>query len=96
MDETIKVEVAYALPERQWLRTVVVPVGVTVAYAISASGLADEIPDLALDPARIGIFGNLVSPDTLLREGDRVEIYRPLQIDPKESRRRRAQASDND
>jgi uncharacterized protein len=96
MAETISVEVAYALPERQWLRTVVVPAGATVAHALGVSGLADEIPDLALDPARLGIFGTLVSPDTLLRAGDRVEIYRPLQIDPKESRRRRAQVGGND
>lgn len=87
MAETIRVEVAYADPQRQVLRTVAVAAGSTVADAIAASGILAQLPGFV--PAGIGIFGRLVEPDTLLRDGDRVELYRPLQIDPKQARRNR-------
>lgn len=87
MAETIRVEVAYADPQRQVLRTVAVAAGSTVADAMAASGILAQLPGFV--PAGIGIFGRLVEPDTLLRDGDRVELYRPLQIDPKQARRNR-------
>ena len=86
----ITVWVAYALPDRQWLREVMLPAGSTVEQAIAVSGVTAEFP--AIDPptAALGIFGRPASLSTELREGDRVEIYRPLNADPKETRRRRA------
>jgi uncharacterized protein len=54
------------------------------------SGIAAQLGVSGIDPARIGVFGRVVSSTTLLRDGDRVEIYRALKIDPKEARRRRA------
>jgi putative ubiquitin-RnfH superfamily antitoxin RatB of RatAB toxin-antitoxin module len=87
MAETIRVEVAYADPQRQVLLAVAVAAGSTVTDAIAASGILAQLPGFV--PAGIGIFGRLVEPDTLLRDGDRVELYRPLQIDPKQARRNR-------
>lgn len=86
----VRVQVCYALPEHQWLCDVLLPEGATLLQAVQASGLLQEVPGLVLDPARVGIHGKLKAPDTVLRDRDRVEIYRPLIADPKESRRRRA------
>ncbi|QNK00938.1 RnfH family protein [Dyella telluris] len=90
MADRMTVEVVYATPAQRWLREVSLPVGSTVAEAIEASGLAREVPGLVVDPARLGVFSRKVTPDQLVGEGDRVEIYRPLMLDPKEARRRRA------
>ena len=87
MAETIRVEVAYADPQRQFLRTVEVVAGSSAADAIAASGILAQLPGFV--PAGIGIFGQRVEPDTRLRDGDRVELYRPLRIDPKQARRNR-------
>ena len=89
MADTIAVEVAYAEPVRQLLRKVEIAANSTVAEAIDASGIEAELP-AGFEPAGFGIFGRVVTPETRLRDGDRVEIYRPLQADPKEARRRRA------
>ena len=62
----------------------------TVRAAIEASGVLNDFPDIELTRNRVGIFSKLAQLDTPLRDGDRVEIYRPLQVDPKEARRRRA------
>ena len=83
-NEQMKVEVVYAQPETAEVRSVQVPAGATVADAVAASGLQGSV---------FGVFGKQVLPTHPLREGDRVEIYRPLQIDPKEARRRRARKS---
>ena len=90
MAEQVTVEVVFAEPSQRWLRKVTLPSGSTVAQAIDASGVARDIPGLVVDPARLGIFSRKVGPEHVLGEGDRVEIYRPLTIDPKEARRRRA------
>ena len=89
---SMQVEVAYALPEQQYLIAVDVPAGATVEQAIEASGLLEKCPEL--DPAsmRVGIFSELAGLQTPLSSGDRVEIYRPLQVDPKAQRRERARA----
>ena len=84
----LSIEVVYALPGRQVLRRVALPEGSSVEDAIRASGLLGEF--LEIDPARVGIHGKPVSLDTALRDRDRVELYRPLRIDPKEARRTRA------
>jgi len=92
MAETIRVEVAYALPEKQKIFTLNVPAGTTMLEAVNLSPVQAEFPDLNLAEAKFGIFGKAVrAPDTeVLREGDRVEIYRPLIIDPKQARANRA------
>ncbi len=86
----MRVEVAYARPDRQRLVTVELAAGATARDAVRASGLVDEFPEIDVERARLGVFGRACADDTVLRAGDRVEIYRPLQIDPKEARRRRA------
>jgi uncharacterized protein len=86
---TLRVEVAYALPDAQALIPLEVEDGTTAGQAIELSGILLRFPDLVVARGRVGIFGKSVDPDTVLREGDRVEIYRPLVADPKEARRRR-------
>ncbi|MEO6800920.1 MAG: RnfH family protein [Rhodanobacter sp.] len=83
--EVIHVDVASQVV-RRWAK---VPAGSTVMQAIAACGIAPMLPVAAVDPARLGIFGRKVTPDELLHDGDRVEIYRPLVLDPREARRRR-------
>ena len=78
------------MPERQELIALEVLSGSTLADAIAQSGVIEIFEDFELDPARIGIFGQKAHPEQVLREGDRVEIYRPLIADPKEVRRQRA------
>lgn len=89
-DAVMRVEVVYALPDRQWQVECQLPLTATVGDAIRASGLLAQFPQLNPGGSRLGIFGRLATLDTPLRAGDRVEIYRPLQADPKEGRRRRA------
>jgi putative ubiquitin-RnfH superfamily antitoxin RatB of RatAB toxin-antitoxin module len=90
-DQTsIRVEVVLAMPERQDLLVLEVATGSTLADAIAQSGLLEMFENFELDLEKIGIFGQKTSPDQVLREGDRVEIYRPLIADPKEVRRQRA------
>jgi len=90
MAERIAVEVVCATPERQLLCRVSLPVGSTALQAVQQSGILQELPEVAFDPSRLGIFSRRVEADELLKDGDRVEIYRPLTIDPKDARRRRA------
>jgi putative ubiquitin-RnfH superfamily antitoxin RatB of RatAB toxin-antitoxin module len=90
MQNEIMVEVAYALPKEQLIIPVRVPVGTTAEDAIKLSGILQKFPDIDLAANKFGIFGKLTKPDTVLRELDRVEIYRPLIADPKEVRRQRA------
>jgi putative ubiquitin-RnfH superfamily antitoxin RatB of RatAB toxin-antitoxin module len=91
MADTILVEIAYAEPHRQILRKVEIAANSTVADAIRASGILGLLP-AGFAAAGIGIFGRIVTPAAPLRAGDRIELYRPLQADPKDSRRRRARA----
>ena len=91
-DLSIRVEVVYALPDRQALLSLEVPQGTTVMEAIEASGIRDRFDEIDLDEKRLGIFGRRTTADTVLKDGDRVEIYRPLIADPKEVRRARAAA----
>ncbi|MBT8059081.1 MAG: RnfH family protein [Gammaproteobacteria bacterium] len=86
----INVEVAYATPEKQRIVTLTVEDGCTVEQAIKRSNIREEFPDLEVNPEAVGIFSRKVSLDQRLRNGDRVEIYRSLIADPKESRRARA------
>ena len=88
--QSIQVEVVLATPGRQELVSLEIATGSTLAEAIARSGLPDMFEGFELDLARVGIFGVKTSPEQILRDGDRVEIYRPLIADPKEVRRQRA------
>jgi putative ubiquitin-RnfH superfamily antitoxin RatB of RatAB toxin-antitoxin module len=84
------VEVAYALPDNQSLVSLEVEKGTTLKEAIEASGILDSFEQIDLTKDRVGIFSKFATLDTVLREKDRVEIYRPLIADPKQVRKERA------
>ncbi|WP_051074742.1 MULTISPECIES: RnfH family protein [unclassified Thioalkalivibrio] len=86
----IRVEVAYARPDRQVILPLVVPEGTTVDTALRQSEIELQFPEIDLENAKVGIFGKITRRDTVLRPRDRIEIYRPLIADPKEVRRQRA------
>jgi len=90
MSDKINIEVVYALPGEQILLKQAVASGTTVADAIQAGGILQKYPEIDLAVNKLGIFGKLTQADTVLRDKDRVEIYRPLIADPKEVRRKRA------
>lgn len=90
MSSEMLVEVAYALPQQQVIIPVKVSEGATAEQAVQASGILKKFPEIDLAQNKLGIFGKLTKNDTVLRERDRVEIYRPLIADPKEVRRQRA------
>lgn len=87
----MKVEVVYALPESQMLVPLDVVEGTTAEQAIRLSGILTDYPEIDLNDCKIGIFSKLCELNTELRELDRVEIYRPLLVDPKEVRRKKAE-----
>ncbi len=93
MASSLTVEVVYALSDVQEVRTVRLAAEATVADAIDASGLLEKFPDIDLTRHAVGIYGARVRLSDRVSDGDRVEIYRPLQADPKEMRRRRAASS---
>ena len=88
--DPIVVEVVYALPDNQVLKRLDVPEGTSVAQAIAFSDITTQFPEIDLNKNKFGIFGKLTKSATILRHQDRVEIYRPLIIDPKDARRKRA------
>lgn len=88
--ERIRVEVALGLPSRQAIVVVELEAGESVARAVEASGLRERFPEVDHTDLVFAVFGHRVTADALLVEGDRVEILRPLQVDPKEARRLRA------
>jgi putative ubiquitin-RnfH superfamily antitoxin RatB of RatAB toxin-antitoxin module len=87
---TLRISVCYALPKDSFLVTLDVGTGSTIADAITASSVLVRFPEIDLARHKVGLFGKLRPMDTAVRDGDRIEIYRPLQADPMESRRRRA------
>ena len=87
----LNVSVCYALPGHVWLRELRLPDGATVADALAASGFTQAFPVVQPWERGVGVFGRAAEPQSRLAEGDRVEIYRGLSFDPKESRRRRAE-----
>jgi hypothetical protein len=89
----VVVEVAYARPERQWVVGVRWRDGMTALEAVEASGLLRDLVELRQDDLVLGVYGQRVAPGRLLQAGDRVEIYRPLRFDPRDARRKAAQAS---
>jgi putative ubiquitin-RnfH superfamily antitoxin RatB of RatAB toxin-antitoxin module len=92
--ETLAVEVAYALPHEQVVIALHVPAGATIGDAIARSGIRERFPEIDWSRNRVGVFGKLRDLDSALEEGNRVEIYRPLRIDPKEARRLRQKQLD--
>lgn len=96
--DLITVEVAYALPHKQKIISLLVEPGTTALQAAERSAINQHFPEIDLTTAKMGIFGQALGSKGLdsaasyiLREGDRVEIYRPLSSDPKEARRKRAE-----
>ena len=86
----MEVEVVYALPQGEDAVKVRLPPGATAAEAVRASGILSRHPEIDLARNKLGVYGAAVEPAARLADGDRVEIYRPLALDPKEARRRRA------
>jgi hypothetical protein len=90
MSEEISVEVVYALPRKQEVLSLRIRSGALVSEAIARSGILRDFPEIDLASAKVGIYGKQVKLDAVLRDKDRIEIYRPLIADPKEVRRKRA------
>lgn len=89
---TLAIQVCYALPEGESaVSELSMAVGVTVREAIYASGLLQRFPEINLDSQKVGVFGKIRSLDDTLVNLDRVEIYRPLKVDPKVARQRRVE-----
>jgi len=84
------IEVAYALEKEQTLLSLEVDEGTTLKQAVEISGILDKYPQINLKIDKTGIFGKIAKLDVVLREKDRVEIYRPLIADPKKVRKERA------
>ncbi len=91
MSDKINIEVVYALPHEQTLLKLQMPQHSTVAEAITLSGIMKKNPDIDLEKNKLGIYGKLTKADAVLRDKDRIEVYRPLFADPKEVRRKRAE-----
>lgn len=93
----IGIEVAWAEPGRHWLRKLSVPAGTTARQAVVQSGIDGQLPEVDVQGAPLGIFSRKLDgrqqplpEEYVVQPGDRVEIYRPLEIDPKQARRQRA------
>lgn len=89
-EDNLHVQVCYAKPDRILMLDVQLMEGATLEQAIHQSGLLAQAPEIDLSTWRVGIFGKLKALDTILRDRDRIEIYRALIADPKDARRRRA------
>lgn len=90
MTTTISVELVFVTPESEAFRELEMPDGATVADAIELSGLASDFPDYAVSELPVGVWGRRVSRSQVLQDGDRVEVYRELRVDPMDARRLRA------
>ncbi|MFK8329602.1 RnfH family protein [Pseudomonas sp. BJa5] len=91
-ERRLPVEVVYATAEQQWLLALDVAPGTTLREAVRLSGIAGQVPGLDVEACPLGIFGKVVSDaeQQAVSEGDRIELYRPLLVDPKEVRKQRA------
>ncbi|MDC0182622.1 RnfH family protein [Nitrosomonadales bacterium] len=90
MTDKIMIEVSYALPKKQIIIPILVTKDISVKEAIELSGIIKKFKEIDLSLNQVGIFGKLTTLDKILRDRDRIEIYRPLIADPKEIRRKRA------
>jgi len=93
MSANLSIDVCYALPDTQTLISIEVAPGATVQQAIDASGILARHPEIDLGRLKVGVFGKIKPLDTVLADHDRVEIYRPLIVDPKMARQRRVDKS---
>ena len=91
--QTLSCEVAYARPDRQFVIPLTLPPGTTAREALLRSGIAELCREILPDTAVLGVYGRVVSADHVLREGDRLEIYRPLAADPRAARRERVRTT---
>lgn len=91
MSARLSIEVCYASPDGQTLIAVDLPEGATLQQALDASGILQRYPRIDLNTQKVGVFGKLKPLDAVLVDHDRVEIYRPLLVDPKVSRQRRVE-----
>lgn len=91
IDEMINIEVVYGLPHKQVLLSLSVPMGTTIEDGITLSGIIKHFPEIKVNEATVGIFSKPEKLETVLNQGDRIEIYRPLTADPKEMRKLRAE-----
>lgn len=89
MVKVIRVEVAYATPSKQKMIALQVAVGSTIGSVIQKSGILPIFPEIDLAQQKVGVFGKVGELTDLVGEGDRIEIYRALVIDPMEARRKR-------
>ncbi|MCL2345240.1 MAG: RnfH family protein [Desulfobulbus sp.] len=92
MVDALDIEVCYARADKQEVVRLSLPAGATLGQALEASGLLLKYPEIDLGKNKFGIYARLSKTDTVLRDRDRVEIYRPLIADPKEVRKQRAAA----
>lgn len=83
----MRIEVAFARPDEQRILELQLAEGSTAREAVRASGLAELCPEIDAERCPVGVFGEKVAGDRILKPGDRVEIYRPLTVDPRERRR---------
>ena len=90
--QEINVELVYALPEHQTLLSFTVASDTTIDQAIGLSGIQEHYPELDVSALKVGLFGKIAPRTQMLREKDRIELYRPLLADPKEVRKQRAEA----
>jgi putative ubiquitin-RnfH superfamily antitoxin RatB of RatAB toxin-antitoxin module len=88
----MRVEVVFARADKQVLHALELPDGATVAAVIEASNIAQQFPGTDLGELQAGIWGQQVERSRVVRDGDRVELYRPLKLDPREARRLKAEA----
>jgi len=89
-DAPLRIEIAYAEPQRVIVKVLTLPPGSRVADALRLAALDSDFSGVDLANCPLGIFGKLIRPDHALQQGDRIEIYRPLAADPKVARRERA------
>lgn len=89
-EQSLQVQISYVKPDLQILHDLIVPVGTTIHRAIIESGILQQAPEIDLSVCRVGIYGKLKALDTVVRNQDRIEIYRALIADPMDARRRRA------
>ena len=87
--QVLECEVAYALPDRQYILQVRLPAGATAREALERSGLIEQCPEINPESAVLGVYGKVVPADYRVNEGDRIEVYRPLAADPRIARRER-------
>jgi len=91
MSELIDIEVVYGLPHKQVLLTLKVPASTTIKDCIKLSGIVKHFPEIIPSEAVVGVFSKPDKLDNTVKQGDRIEIYRPLTADPKEMRKLRAE-----